>query len=132
MKAIGEKVYIIKGDPTPLYRPRFNPGQKRVYDSQKNLKFLMGVTLRSQHDDQPFYAGPLHLDVTFFMNIPQNSKRQSNYHTFKPDLDNLIKLLCDVLTDVLIDDDSIISKITSSKIYDNDPRTEFTLRALSC
>lgn len=124
------KMYIIKGEPAALARTRLNVDQGRVYDSQKSLKFLAGVCLRSQHDDQPLLTGPLHLQVTFFMDIPPTSKRKSAYHIYKPDLDNLIKFVCDVSNGIIFTDDCLVAKITATKIYDKNPRTEFTLHKI--
>ena len=124
------KIYVLNGDPVPLARGRFSDKTKRIYDSQKTLKLLNGIALRSQHDDQPMYTGPLHLIVTFFIGIPKNSKRLYYHHTFKPDLDNLIKWICDISNSVLYHDDCTIAKITATKLYDTNARTEFYFEVL--
>jgi Holliday junction resolvase RusA-like endonuclease len=122
------KVYILAGEPVPLARGRLNSAQRRIYDSQKSLKFLLSVSLRSQHEDRPFFDGPLHLDVTFYMAQPKRSCKQ--YHHTRPDIDNLIKMLCDISSSILYHDDCLIAKITATKRYDPTPRTEFTLENL--
>lgn len=49
-------------------------------------------------------------------------------HIFKPDLDNLIKYICDICSNnVIYQDDCIIASITAKKVYSELPRTEFTL-----
>jgi Holliday junction resolvase RusA-like endonuclease len=94
-KIVMSKVYIIKGDPTPLMRARISG--KRMYDPQKNLKLIASIDIVSQHDDAPLMEGPLHLDITFFMEPAKSislKRRNALYgqtHIFKPDLDNLIK-----------------------------------------
>jgi len=126
------KVFVIAGDPTPLARPRFS--HKRVYDSQKNIKIVASISIKQQQGDAPLLDGALHLDVTFYMKAPVSisaKRRQLLYgtnHLFKPDLDNLIKYICDICNNVTYEDDSIISSISAHKIYDENPRTEFTLR----
>ncbi len=128
------KTYIIKGDPTPLMRAGRNG--KRTFDPQKNLKLIAGIDITSQHNDAPLLEGDLHLDVTFFMEAPKSisAKRRKDlfgkYYVFKPDLDNLIKFLGDVCNGILYYDDCIIAKITAKKIYDETPRTEFTLTCM--
>lgn len=119
--------YIIKGEPIALLRPRMNSEQRRVYDSQRSLKQLVGIGLRSQHDDRPLLSGPLHLNITFYMTVPPHSKRKTLHHCFKPDLDNLIKWICDISNGNLFVDDAGVSRITALKVYDDNPRTEFTL-----
>lgn len=128
------KVFIIPGDPTPLARPRFTA--KKIYDSQKNLKLVASLTLQQQNNNAPFLIGPLHLDVTFFMKTPLSTSakhKQSLYgkpHIFKADLDNLIKYVADICSNVIYHDDCIIAAITARKIYSDKPRTEFTLRGI--
>lgn len=97
-------VYVINGDPIPLARARY--GLKKVYDPQKNQKLLFGVYLNNQFEDQPLITGPVHLDVTFYMPWSKQTKTEWNnkakkrvtkdpYHKYRPDLDNLIKFVCD-------------------------------------
>lgn len=118
--------YVIPGNPIPLARPRFFNG--RVYDSQKQVKFATGIIIRHQHGDRPKYEGPLHLNVNFFMKPPK--KNINTWHTNTPDLDNMLKFIADVSIGILYEDDKNIAKITTCKIYDNDPRVEFTLTPL--
>jgi Holliday junction resolvase RusA-like endonuclease len=126
-----EFVYILSGDPTPLARVRF--GQHgRVYDQQKQVKLIMGITIAQQHNDRPFLRGPLSLEITFFMPMPVDKKlrrqRVNKPHIIKPDLDNMIKFVIDVCNTITYKDDCIISHINARKIWSENPRTEFILR----
>lgn len=129
------KVYVIPGDPIPLARPRFS-NYRRVYDSQKNIKLTASIHVVSQHDDEPLLEGPLHLDITFYMPVPTSisAKRRAllygKTHIFRPDLTNCIKFYEDICSGVLYYDDCTIAKITARKIYDEHPRTEFSLRQI--
>ena len=125
--------YIIKGDPIALARARHY--NRRVYDSQKNEKLVLGITLRNQHAERPQFIGPLQLDITFFMPIAKSRAKQratllDSYHFYTPDLSNLIKFVEDLATSILYPDDCLIAKIIAKKIY-GDPRTEFTITKLS-
>jgi len=125
--------YTIKGDPIALARGRYH--NRKVYDSQKNEKLVLGITLLNQHKDRPLYTGPLQLDVTFYMPIAKSRQKQRNvllntYHVFTPDLSNMIKFIEDIANDILYSDDCLISKINAKKIY-GEPRTEFTITQLS-
>ncbi len=128
------KVYVIKGDPIPLARARHV--RNRIYDPQKTLKAIAAIDLAGQHDNLPFLSGPLHLDVTFYMKAPDSisQKRREllyrNPHIFKPDLDNLVKYVCDISSGVIYQDDCIISSITTKKVYDENARTEFSFTSL--
>lgn len=122
--------YILRGNPIPLARGRYSR-QGKVYDSQKLQRTITTVTLQSQHDGRPFYTGPLVLDVTFFMPIPMSHSRkklEGTPHVKTPDLDNLLKWVCDCATNVCYKNDSIIVKCIAEKLYDKNPRTEFRIR----
>ncbi len=129
------KVYVIPGDPIALARARH--GQRKVYDSQKHLKLVAGLSLVEQHKGLEMFAGALHLDVSFFMGLPSNMsavKRKALIHTnhiYRPDLSNLLKFIEDAATGILYHDDCLIASISCKKLYDENPRTEFTLKQLS-
>jgi len=124
--------YIIPGDPIPLARARVS--NRRVFDSQREVKLYTRITIESQHGLRPpFQNKPLLLDITFFMKLPKSIKLRSHYlrqhyHIFRPDLSNMIKLIEDVASGgLLYHDDCLIAAITSRKVYDENPRTEFTI-----
>ena len=128
-------LFILKGDPCPLARARVVG--RRVYDSQVAIKLHSRICLELQQNNAPpFENVPLHLDITFFMKLPHNPKLRKqylaqHYHMFKPDADNLIKMLCDISNSILYKDDCLLANITAQKIYtDLEPRTEFTLTPL--
>lgn len=116
--------YIIPGQPIPLSRPRFS--KDHVYDSQKGEKFAASINIKFWHKDKPFFLGPLHLTITFFM----QSTRKKGWHDLRPDLDNLIKFVLDVMNGIVYNDDKQVVKITAEKIYDKEPRTEITIEEL--
>lgn len=78
--------------------------------------------------------GSISLDVTFFMVIPASMSKnkkdalEGKKHAIKPDLSNLIKYLEDVAQNLIFRDDSAITNITARKIYDKNPRTEFSIK----
>lgn len=125
--------YTIDGVPISLKRPRFGVG--KVYDSQKKEKFGVQIQLKTQHEYISPFEGPLQLDVTFFMPMPQRLHRKHfarNFppHFSRPDLDNLLKWLLDNLNAVIIKDDSQICIINARKVYSELSRTEFSLTRL--
>jgi Holliday junction resolvase RusA-like endonuclease len=131
--SIAPQIYVIMGNPIPLARARF--GKRQIYDAQKHQKFLCGIQIRTQHDEKPFYEGPLSLSVNFFMPLPQMPKLQKaliakHYHDYKPDLSNMLKFIEDVCTGILYKDDASISHVVMAKTYDKEPRVEFSLREL--
>jgi Holliday junction resolvase RusA-like endonuclease len=103
-----------------------------MWDTQKQVKFQYGIYLRKQHDNEPLLVGPLHLEIKFYFHIPRTTNHSpGDYHMFKPDLSNLIKLIEDVGSGILYEDDALIASIAASKHYDSSPRIEFSLHTLN-
>lgn len=123
-------LYVLLGHPIPLARARLS--KNRMWDSQKQIKCHKRIELQSQHNDMPLIEGQLHLIVIFYFAFPNCSKRRQDLlrgqaHIFKPDLDNLIKMVLDIGSGILYKDDCIISQISAKKLYDDIARTEFKL-----
>ena len=73
-------------------------------------------------------AGDIMVKLIFVMPRPQNHFRTGKYkhllkdnmperHSIKPDLDNLVKMICDILQPQFIIDDSQICMLQAEKIY---------------
>jgi len=124
------------GKPIPKSRPRFSKNGK-VYNSQAKIMeedaFFIGVQWNG-----PLYEGPVEIRSIFYMPIPKRlSKKdraglQGTPHIGHCDIDNLEKKLfdCIVKSGVIINDDCQIALSTSSKIWSDNPRTEFTILEL--
>jgi Holliday junction resolvase RusA-like endonuclease len=128
--------YVIDGDPIPLKRPRFGLG--RVFDSQKREKHGIQLQLNHQHGQAGYvmpFEGPLKLDVTFFMPIPDRLSKKAHGatgacpHYSRPDIDNLLKMILDCMQSV-IKDDALVASVTARKVYSRCPRTEFSITRL--
>lgn len=124
------KLYVINIEPQPWKRPGVN--KRRFYDTQTQEKLILGISLNQQHEGLPFYKSPIYMDITFYMPLPKDKRGRPKlfYHSIRPDVDNLCKLILDAATGILWDDDKIISKLCAQKIYDKDPRIEFTISLL--
>jgi Holliday junction resolvase RusA-like endonuclease len=122
----GTMEYVVMGDPIPLARARHGNG--KTWDPQKHLKLHWSLMLSNQHDDKPLFEGPLHLFITFFMPKPKTSLKkqlemENRPHHYKPDLDNLVKWVCDCANGILYKDDSSVASFKCMKIYSDQPRT---------
>ena len=93
-------LYTIPGCPTAWTRVRYNKAQSRFFDGQKQLKLIIGISIRSCHENTPALKGPLHLETNFFFPWAGAPSKMPTWVNKAPDLDNLNKLIIDVCTDV--------------------------------
>ena len=130
----------LHGDPIPQGRPRFSKRGNFVttYDPHHKIKEGYKWQLKSQYREE-LMTGPIILSVTFFMPIPKSTsgikKRQMAngiiHHIKKPDVDNLLKLVCDALNQTIFSDDSQIIEVRAKKIYSNNPGTSIRIIPLN-
>jgi Holliday junction resolvase RusA-like endonuclease len=130
--------YLIPCTPVPWKRAGNCKG--RYYDTQVHTKVSTGIYIKNQHDGTFFKNVPLLLTVTFYLPIPQSwSKKKKEEMAgkpmiFIPDTSNCVKFIEDVCTQLLYEDDCLISDIVAKKRYDDGkgPRTEFTIERVTC
>lgn len=122
--------YVLNGKPV-AWKRAVPSHSHSMWDSQKQDKFCVARDLALQHDASPL-TEPLHLQIIFYLPIPQTARQLKNNdpHFFTPDLSNLLKFLEDAATGVLWNDDCIISSVTTKKVYSKEPRTELIIEVL--
>lgn len=121
------KAYCIRVAPISWQRVVRN--KNRFYDGQARDRVSFGLYLGQQHNEEPLFENPIHLDVTFYMPIHKstNLRCKSTFHTTTPHLDNLVRFFLDFIKGIVIPDDSIICSLSAKKVYDKEPRTELTI-----
>ena len=118
---------IIPTEPTAQKRPRFY--KRKVIDLQAKEKKCLKIIVRAQWKNPPL-KGPVEIEAVFYMPIPESwSKKKKKEavgepHCCKPDGDNLLKKVLDLMNGIVYNDDCQVYKMTGIKIYDNNPRTE--------
>lgn len=119
--------FVIPIDPVPWKRP----GQSRYgrYDLQKAVKNQYRAIFAIRMNKDLPLVGSVHLVVNFFMPIPKSLplKDRDGWHSKKPDLDNLVKLVLDSMNGICFVDDSQVSFLIAMKGYDENPRTEIIM-----
>lgn len=113
----------INHKPIPAQRPRFAKG--RAYDPQADIKEETYWYVKSLIHNQSLTLShkPLSLSFIFSFKPPQSfskikqRKRINQPHTFKPDVDNLVKFYMDCLTVNLFRDDKQVHTIHATKQY---------------
>ena len=136
-------VYLIKftinGRPKSLARHRV-ARNGRMYDpSSKDKKDIM-LQIAKFKPKRPL-AGDIILSIRFTMPRPKHHFRTGKYshllkdhapkyHSVKPDLDNLVKLISDVLQPDFYVDDSQICQIYAEKMYGKQPNTAIIIQEI--
>jgi Holliday junction resolvase RusA-like endonuclease len=92
-------------------------------------KVSFGLYLSQQHNEEPFFSKPIHIEATFYMPISKSvhERVQNFYHTTVPYLDNLWRFLVEALKGVTIADERVICSFSVKKVYDKEPRTELVI-----
>lgn len=91
--------------------------------------------VRSQMKTKEPLLSPLKLIIEFHMTVPTRwTKRERSWalkkpHKCIPDIDNMVKFLCDALNGVLWFDDSLIYEIHARKFYSDTPKTLFRVES---
>ncbi|MCM3452767.1 RusA family crossover junction endodeoxyribonuclease [Heyndrickxia oleronia] len=92
---------------------------------------------RKQLKNKTPFAGPVEVRIWFNMPIPKSwSKKKQNeaygeYHTKKPDTDNLLKGVFDSLNKIAWQDDNQVAKVIATKIYAEKSGIEIEIKQLS-
>ena len=128
--------FNIPGVPVAKGRPKFSThsGFAKAYTPAKTRNaeaFVRKCFMEQVKDFKMPAKGPVMLSVIFYMPIPKSlSKKakatlaeQNTYHTKKPDLDNLLKLVNDALNGVAWEDDGCIAYTQAIKCYGATPKT---------
>ena len=135
--------FTIPGKPKALKRHRV-ARNGRMYDPSYQDKRDMWVKMAQYNRSLPM-AREVKLKILFVMPRPRhhfrsgkyshllnNKSKDIIYHSIKPDLDNLVKMVADVIQgrDRMIADDSQICMLQAEKVYGK-PRTEVIIEELS-
>ena len=132
--------FTIPGKPVALkrHRPSARGG---YYDPSSKDKKQIWLQIARFKPKQPL-AGDIFMKVIFHMpykkymyrtgkysHLLKDSYKDMKYHSYKPDLDNLVKMVADVIQPQMICDDSQICWLSAVKQY-GEPRTEVTIEEI--
>ncbi len=128
----------VPGAPQGKGRPRFATvrGRAMAYTPGKTVAYegLIALAARDAMADAEPYAGPVAIDATAVFQIPaswsKRRKSEAQWHTSKPDGDNIIKAVGDGLNGVAFRDDSQVASATIRKVYGETPGLHVTVTAL--
>ncbi len=119
--------FIVPGEPIAQPRHRVAKGGAYIKKDHPIHKWKADIASQTLLDG---YANkkiedPVKLKAIFKMPIPENRKKtasENTPHIIKPDIDNLLKAVMDVLTQTgVFKDDNIVYDINASKVYSTEP-----------
>lgn len=132
----------VLGTPKPQARARhYNRGGfSGTYDPSKGDKESFLSIIHQKAPREPI-TGPIQLTIVFYMPRPKghygSGKKQCllkdsapEFHTGRPDIDNIIKFYQDSMNKVFWKDDSQICWIEAQKKYSERPRTHLIIQTL--
>lgn len=130
-------------DEKPIGKARhrtFSRGGKTMsYDPQSEQKNACKIKFTQQMSEQGYSEackGSFHVDMRFGMPIPKSwPKKRKNesmgqWHTSKPDIDNIAKYYLDVMNGIVFFDDNQVSSLKCEKIYSDLPFVDVKITKL--
>ena len=131
-------VFVVLGKPQPLKRHRmFRMGKRLIaVDPSRDDKENFAGIVQKSAPDKPLEI-PLSVEMLFYFPRPKSHSNKNglkptapDVHTSRPDVDNLIKFVMDGLNGIFWKDDALICKVSASKYYSDQPRTEVCIKFL--
>lgn len=121
--------FTVPGMPVAKGRPRLSTrgGFARAYTPQKTVAYegLIALAAQTAMLGSPQYDGPISLNVTAVFPVPESwskkRRQEAQWHTSKPDGDNLLKAVGDGLNGVVWKDDSQVASARIIKVYGETP-----------
>ena len=121
--------FTVPGKPIAKGRPRMTTrgGHARAYTPAKTVAYegLIAMAGQDAMDGREPIAGPVYLVVTATFEIPKSwpakKRATAQWHTSKPDGDNILKAVGDGLNGVAWSDDSQVVQARISKTYGATP-----------
>lgn len=133
-------MFTIYGEPVPKGRPRFSTRGKfpvaYTPEKTKNYESDVGMMAKAAMGASNPLEGALEafIYVTFPVPASYSKKRteacliDSEKHTKKPDLDNIVKAVLDGMDKIVFENDSQITSIHATKVYGEVPKVEVIVR----
>lgn len=130
--------FTVPGEPIGKGRPRFVRATGRTYTPERTASYenLVRLTYCQAYPDRrvPIQSA-VEIIIRAFFRIPESWPKKKKAAALsgellkvtKPDLDNIIKSVCDGLNGVAWTDDAQIHAINASKDYSATPRVEVSI-----
>lgn len=122
--------FEIKGDPVAWARPRFDGRRGFTAEKQRYAKELLQVELRRWWRGKAIEA-PQALCVRIIFRFKARKKAEiGKFKHTKPDIDNLVKLVCDAANGIVWADDNQVAHLTAMKVFSEESGTFMAVECL--
>lgn len=123
--------FTVPGRPMGKQRPRvmksgitFTPKETVSYENLVKMVYMQSGS--------KMFEGPINMKIVAYYEIPKSTSKkkaelmraENERPTKKPDVDNIVKIICDALNKVAYHDDSQIVGCEIQKYYSDNPRVE--------
>ncbi|GEO68003.1 RusA family crossover junction endodeoxyribonuclease [Levilactobacillus spicheri] len=126
---------VIHGEPVPAGRPRFSNGHAYDPKRSRDYKRFVGQEAKMKYHGGLLRDMPLKVEIRVYRHVQRSlsklerGRRLRGEHRpiVKPDASNYLKLIEDALTGIIWEDDNLITDVSCSKYYSDEPRIEVTV-----
>ena len=116
------------------YAHAYTPLKTEMYENLIKMSYINAYGNRPMFTDGQL----LLLTVKAYMPIPKSTPQkrialwrlEQTYCSKKPDMDNIIKVVCDALNGTAYTDDRAVVRLSASKVYSDVPRLEIIVEDL--
>jgi Holliday junction resolvase RusA-like endonuclease len=132
--------FTVDGDPVPKGRPRFStrgkfpvaytPEKTKTYESEVGMmaKVAMGASKALEGALEAFIYVPFPIPSSYSKKRTEACLSDSEKHTKRPDLDNVVKSVIDGMSEIVFFNDSQITSIHATKVYGEVAKVEVVVR----
>ena len=133
-------MFTIYGHPVPKGRPRFStrgkfpvaftPEKTKTYETEVGMmaKAAMGASEPLEGALEAFIYVTFPVPASYSKKRTEACLSDTEKHTKKPDLDNVVKICLDGMNGIVFKDDSQITSIHSTKVYGEVAKVEVMVR----
>lgn len=118
---------ILEVKPVAKGRPRFSKfghayTPQKTLDAEEEIRYKL-ISWKNKNNFKIIENKPIILEANFYFSVPKSfsKKRKEELlgkpHIIKPDCDNLMKLLCDAMNNIIYKDDCLIYNLKTGKYY---------------
>ncbi|MFA5625504.1 MAG: RusA family crossover junction endodeoxyribonuclease [Bradymonadales bacterium] len=130
--------FTVPGQPQGKGRPRFAKvgGYVKAYTPEQTASYESFIKLAYYKAGGGMSEKPVKLTVRAFYLVPDSWSKKKRIAalgggvrpTVKPDIDNIVKVVCDALNELAYSDDKQIVALECYKHYDVAPRVEIEIK----